>query len=62
MNRRDPRAEFGIRPGTRRRRPRQPRVITAGGDAQYAAHRGNRMHGLVSPYEPERRDGVEPVS
>ena len=45
-----------------RRRPLLPRVITTGGDAQYAAHRGRVMHGLVSPYELERRDGVEPVS
>jgi hypothetical protein len=26
------------------------------------AHGGNRMHGLVNPYECERRDGVAPVS
>jgi len=62
MNRRDLRAKFAIRPGSRRRRPLLPRVITAGGDPQYAAHRGSMMHGLVSPYELERRDGVEPVS
>jgi len=34
----------------------------AGGDTQHAAHGRNRMHGLVNPYEFERRDGVAPVS
>src|ERR1700674_967361 len=62
MNGRDPRAQYGIRSGARRRWPREPRVVAAGGDAQYAAHGNNGVHGLVGPYEPERRDGVEPVS
>ena len=44
------------------RRALAPRIVAAGGDAQYAAHGNNGVHGLVSPYEPERRDGVEPVS
>ena len=61
MNGRDLRAEFGIRSGACRRRPRESGVVAAGEDAQYAAHCGDRVHGLVSPYEPERRDGVEPV-
>jgi hypothetical protein len=42
--------------------PFLPRVVTAGGDAQHAAHGDNSVHGLVSPYECERRDGVAPVS
>ena len=62
MNSRDPHTDCGVRPGARRRRPREPRVVAAGGDAQYAAHGNNGVHGLVGPYEPERRDGVEPVS
>jgi hypothetical protein len=35
---------------------------TAEGDAQRAAHGGDRMHGLVGSYEFERRDGVVLVS
>jgi hypothetical protein len=62
MNGRNPRAQCGVRPGARRRRPRESRVVAASGDAQYAAHRGDRVHGLVSTYELERCDGVEPVS
>src|SRR5208282_512394 len=36
MNGRNPRAQYGICSGARRRWPREPRVIAAGGDAQYA--------------------------
>src|SRR5579863_2902016 len=62
MNGRDPRAQCGIHSGARRRWPREARIVATGGDAQYTAHGNNGVHGLVSPYEPERRDGVEPVS
>ena len=58
----DPRAQFGVRTSPCRGRAPAPRVIATGGDAQHAAHRGNPVHGLVSPYECERRDGVAPVS
>jgi hypothetical protein len=46
----------------RRAWPLQPRVVAAGGDAQHAAHGYNGVHGLVGPYELQRRDGVAPVS
>jgi hypothetical protein len=62
MNRGDSHAQFTIRLSPRRGRPFLPRVVTAGGDAQHAIHGGNSVHGLVSPYECERRDGVAPVS
>jgi hypothetical protein len=62
MNRGDSCAQFQIRLRPCRGRPLLPRVVTAGGDAQHAAHGGNSVHGLVSPYECERRDGVAPVS
>ena len=62
MNLCDPRTQFGIGARLCARRSLEPRIIAAGGDGQRAAHRGNRMNGLVSPYECERRDGVAPVS
>src|ERR1700704_3922937 len=62
MNGRDSRAECCIGPGARRRWPHESRVVAAGGDAPYTAHGKNGVHGLVSPYDPDRRDGVEPVS
>ena len=62
MDLRDPRAQLAIRPGPRRGRAPKPRIKPTGGDAQRAAHGCNPMHGLVSPYEFERRDGVAPVS
>ena len=48
--------------GARRRRADGPRVVPAGGDAQHAALRGDRMHGLVAPHELESFGGIEPVS
>ena len=39
-----------------------PRVETAGGDFQYAAHRGDGIHGLVRFHELEDSGGVESVS
>jgi len=36
-----------------RRTPLYPRMITAGGDAQHSAHRGDRIVGLVIAHEPE---------
>jgi hypothetical protein len=67
MDLHDPRAQLAIRPSSRRGRALAPRVITAGGGAQHAhmvsigcmawqsdAWPGNRMHGLVNPYECER--------
>jgi hypothetical protein len=39
-----------------------PRVVPAGGDAQHAALRGDRMRGLMAPHELESLDGIEPVS
>src|SRR5271155_1295660 len=57
----DLRAQLGVRASACRGRAFQPRIVTAGGDAQHAARGGYRIHGLVSPYECERRDGVAPV-
>ena len=62
MNRSDSCAQFRIRLRPCRGRPFLPRVVTAGRDAQHAAHGGDSVHGLVSPYACERRDGVAPVS
>ena len=62
MNLCDPLAQLCIHANACRGWALEPRIETAGGDTQHAAHRGNRMHGLVNPYESERREGVVPVS
>jgi hypothetical protein len=62
MNLCDSLAQRGICASACRGRALEPRVITAGGDTEHAADGGDPMHGLVSPYEFERRDGVVPVS
>jgi hypothetical protein len=58
----DLRAQLGIALSPRCGRTFLPRLITIGGNAQYAAHGSDWMHGLVGSYELERRDGVAPVS
>src|SRR5262249_45612841 len=39
-----------------------PRIEAAGGDAQHAAHRGDRVHGPGRPQELEPFGGIEPGS
>jgi hypothetical protein len=51
-------SRIGARPGGKR----PPRIVAAGGDSQYPAHRGNSVAGLIRVHELERRDGTEPVS
>jgi hypothetical protein len=55
MNLGDAPAQLGVHASARRCRALKPRVITAGGGAQHAAHSRNRMHGLVGSCEGERR-------
>jgi len=47
-----PRGRWTVPPGT----------VAAGGDAQHAAHRGDRMDSLLLLHERERRYGFGPVS
>src|ERR1700737_959795 len=62
MNRADARREFRVGARPCRWRPLAPRIVTAGGDGQHPAHRGNPVNGLIRVHELERRDGTEPVS
>src|SRR5229473_3375536 len=62
MNRADARSEFRVGARPCRWRPLTPRIVAAGGDSQYPAHRGNPVDGLIRVQELERRDGTEPVS
>src|ERR1700737_936939 len=62
MNRADARREFRVGARACRWRPLTPRIVAAGGDSQYPAHRGNPVYGLIRVHELERRDGTEPVS
>jgi len=39
-----------------------PRIVPTGGDTQKAAHGGNRINGLILPYELEDFGGTESVS
>lgn len=48
MNRLDLGAQLHIGPRPRGQRPLAPRGVPAGGDAQHAAHGGDRMDGLVA--------------
>src|SRR6266540_4222655 len=54
--------ELHIRPRTERERPLAPRVVSARGDTQDAAHGGDRMDGLVCRHELESLDGIVLVS
>jgi hypothetical protein len=49
-----------LRPGARA--APVPRMVPAGGDAQDAAHRGNRMGGLIRLHESEPFEGIDPVA
>ncbi len=54
--------ELGITLRTPARRTLPPRVVPAGGDLQHAAHRGDRVPGLVRSHEPEDFGGIASVS
>src|SRR5713101_4556970 len=62
MNRPDAGRKSSIGPRACGRRPLAPRIVAAGGDSQYSAHRGNPVNGLIRVHQLERRDGTEPVS
>src|SRR5271169_804481 len=62
MNRADAGRKASIGPRACGRRSLAPRIVAAGGDSQYSAHRGNPVNGLIRVHELERRDGTAPVS
>ena len=62
MRRTDRRDQRGVGLGPPRRPPLEPRMITAGGDAQQPAHRGNGIVGLVIAHESEPFGGIAFVS
>jgi len=62
MNRFDSIAELNIALPAFRRRPMEPRIVAAGGDAQRAAHRGDAKLGLVALHESEDFFGITSIS
>jgi hypothetical protein len=62
MDRLDLRCELHIGAGAGRQGALAPRVVPAGGDFQHAAHRGDRMKGLMGGHELESFDGIDVVS
>ncbi len=58
---RDLRSERRIRRYAGRGGALPPRVVAAGGDAQHAAQRGDRMRGLMDSHEVDSFGGIEPV-
>lgn len=55
-------AKHGIILVTLRWGASQPRIVTAGGDLQYTAHRGDRELGLVRLHEREDLGAITLVS